>query len=188
MSRKFSALILAAVIGLIIVSIGLGFLIGLDNPIPWLLLASLALIPFAYKKLEEKPFIVWKDEYSVGIKELDNDHKKLIYLLNQFKTAYDYDISEEFEHQALEDLVSYTHSHFEREETMMKESGYPDYENHKAQHARMIKQVDGFVEKYKAEGHEALDEVCDFLNNWLINHINGTDKSYSQYLKDKGIS
>ncbi len=87
---------------MILISIGLGFLIGLDNPIPWILIAVLVLIPVLYKKYNKIEAIVWKEEYSVGITSLDDDHKRLIFLLNQFKTVYDYDTSADFERQALE--------------------------------------------------------------------------------------
>mgnify|MGYP000064087126 CR=1 FL=1 len=187
MNKRSNALIFAALIGLIIVAIGLGFLIGLDNPIPWILIAVLVLIPFAYKKFNKPTTITWKDEYSVGIKSLDDDHKRLIYLLNQFKTAYDYDTSAEFERQALEQLVEYTRFHFTREEEMMQQAGYEDFENHKQQHNNMIAQVEQFVGLYNREGHDSLNEVSTYLTNWLINHINGTDKQYTQVMLDKGL-
>lgn len=188
MNKRSNALIFAALIGLIIVAIGLGFLIGIDNPIPWILIAVLLLIPFAYKRYRKPSAVVWKEAYSVGIKSLDNDHKRLIYLLNQFNTAYEYDTSADFERQALEQLVAYTRFHFAREEEMMKQSGYEDLENHKMQHAKMIAQVESFVEKYRREGHDCLNEVSEFLTDWLIHHINGTDKQYTQAMLDKGLS
>ena len=187
MNKRSNALIFAALIGLIIVAIGLGFLIGLDNPIPWILIAVLVLIPVAYKKYNKPSTIVWKDEYSVGIKSLDDDHKRLIFLLNQFKTAYDYDTSAEFERQALEQLVEYTRFHFTREEEMMQQAGYEDYENHRKQHKNMIAQVEEFVGLYQREGHDSLNEVSTYLTNWLINHINGTDKQYTQVMLEKGL-
>jgi hemerythrin len=188
MNKRSNALIFAVLIGIIIVAIGLGFLLGLDNPIPWILIALLCLIPLAYKKYNKPTAIVWKEEYSVGIKSLDDDHKRLIFLLNQFKTAYDYDMSAEFERQALEQLVGYTRFHFSREEEMMKQAGYADFENHQQQHRNMIAQVEEFVGLYRREGHESLNEVSTYLTNWLINHINGTDKQYTQCMLDEGLN
>lgn len=188
MNKRSTALIFSAIIGLIIVAIGLGFLVGVNNPVPWVLIAVLVLIPIIYKKYNQSETIVWKEEYSVGIPSLDDDHKRLIFLLNQFKTAYEYDTSAEFERQALEQLVEYTRFHFSREEDMMEEAGYADIEEHKKQHARMIAQVEEFVGLYQREGHDSLNEVSTYLTNWLINHINGTDKQYTQVMKDKGLS
>jgi len=188
MNKRSNALIFAALIGLIIVAIGLGFLMGLSNPVPWILIAVLILIPFAYKKYNKTNAIVWKEEYSVGIQSLDDDHKRLIFLLNQFKTAYDYDTSAEFERQALEQLVEYTRFHFSREEDMMQEAGYEGIEEHKQQHKNMIAQVEEFVGLYNREGHDSLNEVSTYLTNWLINHINGTDKQYTDVMLKKGLS
>jgi len=187
MNSRTKSLIYAAVVGLIIVAIFLGFLSSLTNPVSWILILVLLLIPIAYKKAPANKQIQWKEEYSVGIEHIDQDHQKLISLLNQFNTAYEYAMSEEFEKQALNDLVSYTKYHFEREENLMQEYGYPEYDAHKEQHIKMIKQVERFVGIYNEKGHDSLNEISDFLTQWLINHINGTDKCYSKFLNDKGV-
>ncbi len=186
-TSRFVALIYAAIIGLIIVAIFLGFLASMTNPISWLLIASLFLIPFVYNKTKKTKELKWKPEYTVGVEVLDLDHQKLLTLLNQFNTAYDYAMSEEFERQALKELLDYTIYHFDREEKMMAECNYPDLEPHKKQHQTMINEIRKVEAKYNKEGHEALDEVSDFLTNWLINHINHTDKDYTQHMNNNGI-
>lgn len=187
MSRRIKALIYAATVGLVVVAIFLGFLSGFDNAISWLLITSLILVSFIYGKSNKSNQIQWKDEYSVGVQVLDDDHKKLVQLLNQFTTAYDYAMSESFERQALADLVDYTKTHFSREEKIMEENDYPDIVAHKAQHKKMIAQVETFVELYNLKGHDALDEVSHFLSKWLINHINGTDQQYTAHLNSRGV-
>lgn len=182
MNNRSKSLMYAAIVGLIIVAIFLGFLSSITNPISWILIAVLVLIPIFYKKSVKNNEMVWKDEYSVGIDSLDNDHKKLISLLNQFTTAYDYAMSEEYEREALNDLINYTKYHFEREEQLLEQNNYPDVIAHKAQHKKMIDQVNGFMDLYNERGHEALNEISAFLSSWLINHINGTDKEYSELL------
>lgn len=187
MNSRSKSLIYAAIVGLIIVAIFLGFLSSITNPISWILIAVLVLIPIFYKKNIKNNEMMWKDEYSVGIDSLDNDHKKLISLLNQFTTAYDYAMTEEYEREALNDLISYTKYHFEREEQLLEQHDYPDVIAHKAQHAKMIEQVNGFMDLYNEKGHDALNEISEFLSNWLINHINGTDKEYSSHLNQHGV-
>lgn len=187
MSQRTKALIYAAIVGLVIVAIFLGFLSGFDNTISWLLIVALVLVSVIYNKTQGGKKIVWKEEYSVGVKVLDDDHKKLVQLLNQFTTAYEYAMSESFERQALEDLVDYTKTHFLREEQIMQDNDYPDLVAHKEQHRKMIEQVEVFVNLYREKGHEALSEVSEFLSKWLINHINGTDKQYTDFLNDKGV-
>lgn len=188
MNNRTKSLLYAAVIGLIIVAIFLGFLSSLTNPISWILIAVLIMIPLINKKSEGKNQIEWKEEYSVGIKHIDEDHQKLITLLNQFSIAYDYAMSETFEKEALDELVSYTKYHFDREEKLMSENDYPDFDAHKAQHEKMIAEVESFVSLYQEKGHDSLNEIVDFLKGWLINHINGTDKQYTEHLHQRGIN
>ncbi|HHH40140.1 MAG TPA: bacteriohemerythrin [Sedimenticola sp.] len=188
MKKNLSALFLATGIGLLIVGVGLGFLLGFDSPVPWILLVALILIPLIYNRVVDRDQLQWKDSYSVGIQVLDDDHKKLIDLLNKFQLAYDYHTGEEFERQALDALVEYTRYHFEREEKIMEENGYPDLEAHRAQHRAMIAEVEKFIEEYKNQGHNALDGVANYLKGWLIHHINGTDKQYAPFLREKGLT
>ncbi|MCW8834350.1 MAG: bacteriohemerythrin [Colwellia sp.] len=187
MNSRSKSFIYAAIIALAIVVIFLGFLSSLTNPISWGLIVALLLISVFYKKKEQDNVIKWKDEYSVGITHIDQDHKKLINLLNQFTIAYDHAMSEAFEKQALEELVNYTQYHFEREEKLMKEHDYPDFAAHQAKHQEMIEQVKKFLDLYDEKGHDALKEISEFLTVWLISHINGTDKEYSQYLNERGV-
>jgi hemerythrin len=187
MNKRTKSFIYAMAIGLIIVIIFLGFLSSFSNPVSWVLIGGLLLIPLFYKKSAQSRQIQWKDEYSVGIAFIDEDHKKLIDLLNQFTVAYDHAMSEKFEKEALDALVDYTKYHFEREEKMMLDNDYPDFIAHQAKHQEMIGQVSKFVDLYHEKGHDALKDISEYLTVWLISHINGTDKGYSEYLNDLGI-
>ena len=177
------------VAGTLLVAIMLTFTaLGVAHPAPWLLVAALIAIPFLLKKSEQKEFAVWKDEYSVGVESLDDDHRKLLNLINNLQTAVHYQTGEIFEKEALDEVVAYTKYHFDREEKMLEEANYPDLEAHKALHAKMIAEVNGFVAEYEKRGHEALEEVAQYLKDWLIGHINGTDQEYSPLLQKKSAT
>lgn len=186
MKKNYPAWILTAVMALLVVAIGLSFLFGAGNPVAWILIAILLILPFLYRRFAARDQLTWKPEYSVGVKVLDDDHKRLIDLLNKFQTAYQYHTGDEFEQKALQELVDYTKYHFQREEALMDEIGYPDLEVHKAQHRAMIAEVDQFLQGYQQKGHEALLGVADYLNGWLIHHINGTDKQYTPFFQKAG--
>lgn len=188
MNRKIKMLFLTLVFGGLLVAVILTFIaLGVTNIVPWLLLAVLLAIPFLLKTKEKQQFVVWKDEYSVGIESLDYDHKKLLTLINQLQTAVHYQTGELFEKELLDEVVAYTKYHFDREEKMMEETGYPDMDAHKKGHREMIAKVDTFLNSYEKEGHEALEEVSLYLKDWLVQHINGTDQEYSRLFKEKGM-
>lgn len=171
----------------LITAVILGLIAAPGSPITWLLIVSLLIIPFLIKKISAKQFVEWKDEYSVGLKSIDDQHKKLLNLINQLQTAVDFSTGEEFEREALDALVDYTKTHFTYEEGLMKDNGYPDYEPHKAQHEKMIKHVEAVLSDYEKDQDTAMSNATAFLKDWLITHINGTDKQYSEYLIGKGV-
>ena len=171
----------------LITAVILGLIAAPGNPITWLLIVSLLIIPYLIKKISAKQFVEWKDEYSVGLESIDNQHKKLLNLINQLQTAVDFSTGEEFEREALDALVDYTKTHFSYEESLMKDNGYPDYEPHKAQHEKMIKHVEDVLTEYEKDQDTAMSNATAFLKDWLITHINGTDKQYSEFLIGKGV-
>jgi len=177
-----SLLILTLIIGTI-----LGLLVNPSSPITWALIAMLVLIPFIHSRLSETQFVEWKDDYSVGIDSIDQQHKKLLHLINQLQTAVDYSTGEQFEREALDELVDYTKTHFTYEEGLMKDNDYPDFEQHKLQHEKMFKKVEEVLAVYEQDHDTAMSNAAEFLKDWLINHINGTDKEYSSYLIGRGV-
>ncbi|MDH5711431.1 MAG: bacteriohemerythrin [Gammaproteobacteria bacterium] len=177
----------ALIILTLIVAVILGFMAGPTSPLTWLLLVALIAIPYIYRKMENKDFLEWKAEYSVGIDSIDKQHRKLVNLINQLSTAVKYSTGEEFEREALDELVNYTKTHFTYEEGVMEQNGYPDFEAHKAQHVKMISKVEEVLARYESDPDTAMSNAADFLKDWLINHINGTDKEYSSYLLSKGV-
>lgn len=171
----------------LIVAVILGLMAGPTSPITWILVAILITIPFIHKKLAARHYVEWKDEYSVGIDSIDQQHKRLLNLINQLQTAVDYSTGEEFEREALDELVDYTKTHFTYEEGLMEQNDYPDFVPHKAQHEKMIKEVEKVLSVYEEDHDTAMSNAANFLKDWLINHINGTDKEYSSYLIEKGV-
>jgi hemerythrin len=166
--------------------IGIGFTFGIDNPVPWIMIALLITLPFIHRKMAERRFVTWDDSLSVGIKDIDDDHKKLLGLINNLQNAVYYPTGERFERQALDELVDYTKYHFEREEQLMLKHDYADFAEHKLQHEKMIEEVVRYMEAYEKNAESTLEELTQFLKQWLIRHIKGTDKQYSAYLLGKG--
>lgn len=187
MNKQWSMFGLALLLLVIITIILLGFMVDILNPVSWGLIVLLALIPYIHRRIVARRFVEWRDEYSVGIEAIDNDHKRLLNLINQLQTAAHYQTGQQFEQEALDALVDYTKHHFKREEDLMDTHGYPDFEPHKAQHREMIGRVNEMLEDYQHNPQEGLEETVQFLKKWLINHINGTDQAYSQFLRDKGV-
>ena len=171
----------------LIIAVILGIAISPGNPLTWLLIAVLVLLPYLYRKMTSRQYVQWKEEYSVGIESIDLQHKKLLGLINSLQTAINYKTGEAFEREALDELVDYTKTHFKFEEDMMEQNGYPDFTTHRAEHELLIARVGEVLNQYQQDRDTAMQNAIDFLRDWLINHINGTDQQYSQFLISKGV-
>ncbi|HPE80833.1 MAG TPA: bacteriohemerythrin [Gammaproteobacteria bacterium] len=187
MRKSLQTLGLSLFIVVALIIIGIGLLPGMN---PWVSVAMAAVllaVPLINKWTTSRRFVEWRDDLSVGIGSIDDDHKKLLTLINNLQTAVYYPTGEAFERQALKDLVDYTKYHFEREERMMRENDYADYEPHKRQHEAMIAKVTGFMEAYEKDREGTVEEMTGFLKGWLIQHIAGTDQKYSGHLQSRGV-
>ena len=187
MNNKLRMFGVAVLVLTLITAAILGLVVSPTNPLTWLLLAALVVLPFLHQHLKSRQYLDWKPEYSVGIASIDMQHRRLINLINRLQTAVDYSTGEVFEREALDELVDYTQTHFKYEEDLMEQNEYPDFEGHREEHVRMIARVEQVLQAYQQDQDDAMQKAIDFLKNWLISHINGTDKQYSQFLIDKGV-
>jgi hemerythrin len=132
-------------------------------------------------------FIDWSNSLSVDIKELDDQHKKLIELINQLNDAMKVGKGKDVIGKVLGSLIVYTKSHFATEERLMQTHSYPSYIIHKKAHDDLTKQALDLQKKFEAGNLAITIEVMGFLKDWLSKHIMNTDKQYSPFLKGKGV-
>ena len=131
--------------------------------------------------------VEWKNTYSVNISEIDNQHKKLIGLINEFHDAMIISKGREILSKILKELIDYTEYHFATEEKYFDQYGYPESEIHKGQHRKLIKKANELQMKHESGEYVITLDVMNFLRDWLQDHILGSDKLYSNYLNSKGI-
>ena len=126
-------------------------------------------------------FITWKEFYSVGCRELDDQHKQILEIINDLYSLLQSNEAEPVAVEGLLDrLVQYVVDHFQCEEEWMKESGYPELAEHKSHHERLSEKTLALCHRIDADtGHELLG----FLKQWWVDHICGADKQYSAYMK-----
>jgi len=128
----------------------------------------------------------WDRSCLVGIPEFDEAHKGLFAIGNKVIRAVLANRERDVIRSVIEELVEYAESHFRREEDVLKASGYPDFEAHRAEHKRLLNDVQLFKSRYISGDVEA-SEVSIFLIGWVTHHIKETDMAYTDHLNIKGI-
>lgn len=135
--------------------------------------------------------IKWRDEFSCYDKTIDEQHKKLIDLINEINdlTQYD-DHIDRYDNivEVFNELIEYSKYHFSHEEALFEEHGYDTF-NTKVQigqHKSFVDQVSAIdLNDLDENQSETLESILDFLSTWLEQHILGIDKKFGDFLREK---
>lgn len=127
-------------------------------------------------------FMNWQTEYQVGVVEIDNQHRRLVEMVNSLHEAMKSGSGKSLVPRILNELTEYTVSHFSTEERYMQETRYPEYALHKRQHEELTRQVLQVKAQVESGASVNTIEVMNFLKGWLANHILGSDKKLGQYI------
>ncbi|WP_183177941.1 bacteriohemerythrin [Azospirillum sp. OGB3] len=129
--------------------------------------------------------IQWSRWMSVGIEELDEDHRVLVDIVNKLG-ADENRASPEVIEAILDELIHYTKDHFAREEAHMAQANYPTFAAHKALHDALTRNVESYRERFHAQRDTITgDEVFEFCADWLGKHILKEDTRFGAYAADR---
>lgn len=134
------------------------------------------------------PSIEWSDAFSVNIKELDEDHKELLGIINEFNGAVMAGTVQEIISKIIDDLFDFSETHFAREETLMKEHDFPGYLEHKYKHNGIIEDLFDILKRHRSSENEIESRIAFLLGDWLLNHTSKEDKKVGEYLSRKGVT
>jgi methyl-accepting chemotaxis protein/hemerythrin len=129
----------------------------------------------------------WADDLSVNIREIDEQHLRLIDLINKLHAAMRSGKGKEATARVLDELKDYTVFHFSSEEALFEEHGYSGLVNHVAAHKAFVDKVLDFEQQILSGKSTVTMEVMNFLKDWLVKHIKGVDKKYSSFFNERGI-
>jgi len=128
--------------------------------------------------------IEWKENLSVGVKEIDDQHKELFKRANDLFEACGRATGKEEVKKVTAFLSDYIVKHFICEETIQKEHNYPDYISHKKEHEKFTRDFTELKKQLEKEGSTGLFviKVNKLITEWLLQHIGKADKEIGLYL------
>ena len=132
--------------------------------------------------------ITWSDDLSVKVSQIDEQHRKLVDLINELHGAMKERKANEVLGGVIEDLVNYALEHFRTEEKYFDEFGYLKATQHKKEHKDFAAKVAAFKSDFDNGKMMLSMEIMEFLKDWLLNHIKKTDMEYSGFFIEKGLN
>lgn len=132
----------------------------------------------------------WKERYALQLEEIDRQHKKLFEI-----GARAYDLAsggDAFDHYdeilaVIQELLDYTEYHFGFEEALLTRHQYPVLDTHKQEHTYYVAKIKSISNRdIDGDQLQAIQDIVDFLSQWISSHIVFEDRKYAAYLKEKG--
>ena len=129
----------------------------------------------------------WKEEYSVQVKEIDDQHKIFFGLIFKLFTAMNEKKTKEKLDGILSELIEYADYHFTVEEKYFIEFNYENKDEHITQHQGITKKVTDIRKRYSNNEVDISFELIDFMEDWLIGHVMDSDQKYVKCFKENGL-
>ncbi len=131
--------------------------------------------------------LIWKDEYSVKVAEIDEQHKHLFEIINKLFAMVSSTQSKKAINDLISEIVSYKVAHFATEEKYFHQFNFEGTKEHEIAHQRFDAKVKELVATHKDDTTALAFELVDFLEDWLVGHLMSLDQQYVKCFKEHGL-
>lgn len=132
--------------------------------------------------------ITWTKEYSIGYSKIDNQHKKLVKMINELYDSFVEGNAENMTENILKKMINYTDYHFKTEEEAFEKYNYSDTKSHIKEHKDFVEKATNFYQDFKNGNVYVTYDIMNFLREWLVNHIAVSDKKYGIEFQKQNIT
>lgn len=130
--------------------------------------------------------IKWTDDLNLNIKSIDDQHRKLVSMINNFYMHLQQKSNKELIGKLIRDMKEYATVHFADEEQLFDRYGFQESAAHKKKHQDFVDKVTDLEDRFNKGKLILSIEITNFLKTWLTEHIKGTDAGYVKLLQSKG--
>jgi len=123
----------------------------------------------------------WNDSLSLNIPMIDEQHKELIGWGNDLYDAVQRGEEAKVIGEVLSNLISYVFKHFSEEERLMLAHSFPGFTSHRQEHDAFVSKLKSIQEGFQ-DGQEISRETMEFMADWIVCHIRGTDQKYGRFI------
>jgi hemerythrin-like metal-binding protein len=121
-------------------------------------------------------YFEWADDMVIDEGPIDEDHKKLVDLVNELHTATSEGRGQDVIEKVMTELISYTKEHLRREDQIMASHNFPNLERHKVGHAHFTEKLNALQRQFEGGSITVASQLSAVLRDWLSLHIRRSDK------------
>ena len=132
-----------------------------------------------------QPLLEWKDEFVIGVEQLDIEHKNFINRLNELHGKMNHRHGDRYKIEGyLKEIYDRILAHFTMEEELMRDTDYPDYVQHKKEHDDFLVTVNDIIGQYRTDPNFSFHDTLEaILQHWISNHITTSDQALGSHIK-----
>lgn len=131
--------------------------------------------------------ISWDRSFSVGVAMLDEQHKRIIRVVNLLSSHREAEVHDETISEALTRLTKYAEEHFKAEEELLAEHGYAGLSAQRESHAAFRRRMVEFCRDTMARQETVPAALLHYVKGWWVNHILKEDMQYRLFLGERGV-
>lgn len=128
----------------------------------------------------------WKDVYAIGVRLIDEQHKKLFSLINAFSELPETEKARPERQKLAAGIAAFTREHFDTEEKLMRTHGYPELDRHRSEHDELFASVQETAKTLVPPVGSA--DLATFLKDWLVDHTLQEDKKLAPFFASRGVT
>lgn len=132
--------------------------------------------------------INWKEEYSVGLQTVDNQHKKFLGIINELGNSISAKNHAAKSNQLFFSLINFAHEYLFKEKILVNSVNNLDYSFFREKHNEFLNKLQYFREKYEQEESlEVFNELYVYLKNLYPEFLSYYTPSLVAILKQNGV-
>jgi len=117
----------------------------------------------------------WREEFSVGIEEVDHEHRELIELIRTLQQDLHAGADTDRIIDVLGEIYNQIAAHFALEEKMMRTTHYPALPEHKQDHETLLDDLRDIMDEVEDDGILDETQLTDDLDRWFSDHFKTHD-------------
>ena len=129
----------------------------------------------------------WRDQYSVGVETLDNQHQAMLRILNELHAASLRGKAQEVAGPLLRQLVALANEHFSTEERLMESTGFPGLAEHRAKHREMAGKIADLAFRHEKGDTTVYVPLLHLVRDYQTKHMQNEDQDYARWQRTRGV-
>ncbi len=136
---------------------------------------------------EDVTLLTWSHECIVGVQAMDDQHGILMDTLNELRLMLVRGTQRREVCLQLERLIEFTQRHFQSEEQLLQQQGFPGAHEHRNAHQALLARLYTALEHVNREEPVHLSSLLEFLPSWYLDHVEQLDQPYGKWLNEHGV-